>query len=107
MSSYFDFFCDSLKGLSDIDNQQTELLEEDLETLQDRIEEIEEEMQRLHQEKTSLSQDKVIRQIVVLKGTVHYRQLLKIIVSIKTHLFNDQRRAVDSIKHCEKRLPLK
>ncbi|XP_071795672.1 uncharacterized protein [Asterias amurensis] len=51
------------KGLSDIDSQQTELLEEDLETLQDRIEEIEEEMQRLHQEKTSLSQDKKALQI--------------------------------------------
>ena len=31
----------------------------------------------------------------------------KIIVSIKTYLVNEQRRAVDSMKHCEEQLPLK
>ena len=44
---------------------------------------------------------------VQIKGTGHYWQLLKIIVSItKLILGNKQWRAVSNIKHCEKRLSL-
>ena len=42
-----------------------------------------------------------------LKETGHYWLLLEMIVSIKTYSVNEQWRAVDSIKHYEKRLPLK
>ena len=41
-----------------------------------------------------------------IKGTGRYWEVLKIIVSIKNLLGNDQWRAVESIKHSEKRLPL-
>ena len=43
----------------------------------------------------------------IQSDTVHYWEVLKIIVSIKTFLVNEQWRVVDSIKHCETRLPLK
>ena len=41
----------------------------------------------------------------MLKGSGHYWQLLKIIISIKPHFVNEQCGEVDG--NCEKRLPLK
>ena len=42
-----------------------------------------------------------------VKGTGHLVLITQNIVSIKHLLCNEQWRAVDSIKHCEKLLPLK
>ena len=43
-----------------------------------------------------------------LKGTVHVRSVItRKYILAKTLLVNEQRRAVDSVKRCERRLPLK
>ena len=42
-----------------------------------------------------------------LKGSGHYWLLLQITISTKPFLVTSNGEIVDSIKHCEKRLPLK